>query len=159
MKKVMVLCLTTLIFSGAVGAAGMDSTMKAVLNSWVGQNINTVIDKWGYPSEEKTIAGRKLYYWRQDGTFYAPTETSGTVNTYGNTSYINALSYGGAQSVSCTRILEVDSEEVVKTGQWQGNNCPITKTLKYRSWVNPTTLQEEDDKLMRKVKFQKNDAN
>ena len=119
-------------------SAGVNKTMTTIIESWIGENINTVINQWGFPSEEKVIAGRKIYVWRDNKTIDMPSDTSGTINHYGNTSYYQGTTFGG-QSINayCNRILEVDKSEKVISGTWEGNNCPFALVLKYKTqWLN-----------------------
>ena len=70
-----------------------DTAMSRVMGSWQGENIDTVIKYWGYPNDEKNIAGHKLLYW------------------YHNQSpqYVQTSAYTGTVTQGyCTRILEVD---------------------------------------------------
>jgi hypothetical protein len=118
MKKIF-LILTLIIFCVPTSAfaIGVNKTMDCVMSSWMGESLDAVIGQWGYPADEKTIAGRKLYYWhRTMGGGY-----------YGNTGY---------GSLACTRILEVDESKTVVRGQWEGNNCPFAKCGAYRNWEN-----------------------
>jgi len=130
-------------------AFGIKKTMRAIMGSWVGKNIDSVIASWGYPDYEKTIAGRKLYYWNWEYTVGNPTYTNARAHTYGNTTNINAYTYGGGtRDISCNRILEVDESGRVTSWQWSGNNCPYTQAYLYKKWMNPKVLSE--------VAYQKN---
>jgi hypothetical protein len=97
--------------------------------------IDAVIAQWGYPDQEQTIAGHKLYRWYYTKSAVLPATTSGTVTQVGNTAFVNATtSGGGAISGSCTRTLEVDDHNIVIRWQWQGNNCPFAEGFEYANW-------------------------
>lgn len=83
--------------------------MQRIMSSWVGSDINQVIERWGFPNEEKVINGRKIYIWN-------------------NSSEISATKW------NCTRTLEVDQNNTVKSWEWQGNNCPYVEWGQYKSW-------------------------
>ena len=55
--------------------AFMEKTMNEIMDSWVGEDIDYVIDNWGYPTKEKTVNKRKLYY-LVDDTKYMRTNFS-----------------------------------------------------------------------------------
>ena len=56
MKKFIILFLIILLAQPMSFAFGTKKTMEKIMNSWQGENINSVIDVWGYPSSEKEIA-------------------------------------------------------------------------------------------------------
>lgn len=119
MKKILLTILIISMIPINAYAIGTKNTMEKLMDMLVGENINTVIDSWGYPTTEKTIAGRKLYYWNISNY-----SVSG--NQYGV--------YGGEQT--CNRILEVDNKNNVIKWQWEGNSCPATY-FTGKQWVNP----------------------
>lgn len=124
-------------------AFGIKKTMGAIMDSWVGEPVSTVIRRWGYPSYEKTMAGKTLYYWNWEYTVRNPTYTDAQAHTYGNTTNISAYTYGGGvRRVWCNRILEVDDSGRVASWQYSGNNCPYTKVRIYKQWMNPSVLSE-----------------
>lgn len=124
-------------------AFGSKKTMETIMDSWVGESINSVIKRWGYPTNEKTMAGKTLYYWDWEYTVKNPSYTNAQANTYGTSTNINAYTYGGGtRNVSCNRILEVDDSGRVVSWQWSGNNCPYTHAYLYKQWMNPTALSD-----------------
>lgn len=120
MKKYIAILLTIILIQPVTFAAGMKNTMGKVMDSWIGENIDKVIDSWGYPSSEKEIAGKKLYYWTKSSYVI-------TSNQYGV--------YGGEST--CNRILEVDKNNTVVRWQWEGNSCPSTYIFSGKKLVNP----------------------
>lgn len=105
------------------------------MSSWRGATLDEVITQWGYPTSQQNIAGRQLYYWSYDKSTFTPAVTTGTVNTVGNTTYLNTTTTGGGYSTwNCTRILETDKRNIVVGGQWSGNNCPFMEVLEYAHW-------------------------
>ena len=121
MKKIFVFILVAALVQPMSFAFGRKSTMDAVMNSWVGENINTVINHWGYPTKQRNIAGKQVYSWEK------------TVFTVGG-GFDGAPIYGG--TYSCNRILEVDDNYNVVKWSWNGNNCPIT-CFTAKKYVNP----------------------
>ncbi len=147
MKKIFAIFLFFLICSPAY--AGVKSFMEKCLDSWVGYSLDSLIAKWGYPNDEKEIAGKHLYIWQNSKTGYVPqtSTTYGNVNTnanyYGNSiygigNYNSTTTTYGCYSINyyCTRTIEVDSEGNIISWQWEGNNCPGTY-IRGKAWVNP----------------------
>jgi len=119
MKKYIVLLLSLLVLQNCTFAFGTKDTMNKIMNSWIGENINSVIAIWGYPTSEKTVAGRKLYTWSQGSTI-------------GENIWGTAL----VEQQTCNRILEVDESNNVKSWQWEGVSCPDLYCTG-KKWVNP----------------------
>jgi hypothetical protein len=87
------------------------------MDSLLGQPVNRLIEKIGFPSEEKVVAKRKIYVWQISSTHLSTnTQTSaysgmvGTKPVYGT-----ATTYGGttAMPVSCKLTVEVDSDDKI----------------------------------------------
>ena len=139
MKKIICLFLFLVSFQAVSFAFGIDSTMTTVMDSWKGYHIDKVIDRWGYPAEEKTIAGHKIYIWR--------TERTSTDGEYSTTkphtdkkgrTYYTTTTYGGETTLLTTeRILEVDDNNIVIKGKYSGNDLPFTFMGIAKEWLNP----------------------
>jgi len=134
----------------ALSSCSSTKTMNGIMSSWVGSNIDQVIDQWGFPNEEKSINGRKVFIWHHSKQYYLPqtSSTTGTVNPY--TGSFNATTYGGGgQTIFgyCDRTLEVDDKKVVKSWEWRGNNCPFAEWMEYKYWRNKnlTTIQDQSN--------------
>jgi hypothetical protein len=124
--------LTALIMTGCSGGMG---TMDGIMHSWDGAPLDAVIAQWGYPNQEQTIGGHKLYHWYYTKSASIPATTTGTVTAVGNTAFINATtSGGGIVQGACTRTMEVDERNTVIRWQWSGNNCPFAEAFEYSSW-------------------------
>ena len=139
MKKIFCLMLFMLSFQTASFGFGIDSTMTTVMNSWIGCHIDRVIDRWGYPEEEKTIAGHKLYIWRTERTSTTDeyTTTKPHTDKKGRT-YYTSTTYGGETTVLTTeRILEVNEDNIVVRGKYSGNDLPFTFMGVAKQWLNP----------------------
>lgn len=137
MKKLFTLPVFIAALTGC--ASGGFGTMDRVMSSWQGANVDQVIAQWGYPHEERKIAGRTLLVWHRNVqmTMPAVASSSGTVNKIGGTAYVNTTttySGGGTSSWACTRILEV-KENTVVSWQWEGNNCPFSDIGPYSNWA------------------------
>ena len=120
-------------------ASGGFGAMDRIMSSWVGASADEVMGQWGYPHEERSIAGRKLLVWHRNVqlTMPATATTTGTANRVGGTTFYSGtttVSGGGVSNWSCVRILEVDSSNKVVSGQWEGNNCPFMEAGAYSNW-------------------------
>lgn len=113
--------------------------MDSIMDSWKGVHLDKVIKQWGYPIEDRNIAGRTLYVWSetQQWSMPATVNTTGYGSTIGNQTYINTYSTvtgGGVSNWTCTRILEVNKSNIVIDWQWSGNNCPFLEEMQYKNW-------------------------
>jgi len=113
----------------ALTAACAIHRLEKGMDSLLGQHVNKLVDKLGFPSEEKVIAKRKIYVWQISSTHFSPnTQTStysgmvGTKPVYGT-----ATTYGGATAmpVSCKLTVEVDSDDriIYWTGEGSEFGC------------------------------------
>jgi hypothetical protein len=130
------LTTATVLTSCASGGFGV---MDKIMSSWVGAQADEVIRQWGYPHEERVIAGRKLLVWHRNVqlTMPASATTSGTINRVGSTAYYSGtttVSGGGVSNWSCIRTLEISNENKVVSWQWEGNNCPFMEAGPYSNW-------------------------
>lgn len=136
MRKALLGAALVAVLSGcASGGKFMDTAMS----SWVGSSIDEVTAAWGYPDEERTFNGRKLYVWHRNGSFLAPSTTTlnGQVNSFGQVSGTAMTWGGGTIPVFCTRTLEVDEAGKVVRWEWKGNNCPFAGAGPYKRWTKP----------------------
>ncbi len=126
-----------IILAGCSGGAGL---MDGIMKSWQGASVDQVISQWGYPNEERAVAGRKLLVWHRNIGAVMPkvANTFGTANVIGNTTYYSgttSYSGGGVISGNCVRTLEIDGNNRVVNWQWEGNNCPFLDIgPPYSSW-------------------------
>ena len=121
MKCGVVWLVIMLMLTGCTGR-----TMNRVITSWQGATLDEVVQAWGYPSGEKTIAGHHLYSWDE----YHGASASGGF-------WPGAQKWGGVSvhDEYCTRILEVGGDNRIIGGQWEGTDCPKL----FSSWEHPAT--------------------
>lgn len=100
------------VFFGAFllsGCSGKSTSMEEALNTWVGSDINRVIERFGPPSDEYQMSnGRIIYTWYYDGGVVANP-------TYG----------GGAEAYRyyCEVAFITDREGIIGGWRWEGNSC------------------------------------
>jgi len=114
----------TLVLMLAVPLAGCGSTqvMTDGMATWRGAGVEQVIGQWGYPDEDKTVAGHHLLVWHRNSSFYAPRYDNSTVWVNGRFVDVTATVWDRIPT-SCTRILEIDRANRVIAWEWKGNDC------------------------------------
>jgi len=118
MKKILLILSILPIF--LLSGCGTKTVMNSIMSSWEGYHIDKVINQWGYPDYEKTVAGHKLLVWEHNKSeFY----TGSTNALYKIKEY-------------CTRTFEVDDKNIVISWEWKGNNCPFAELMEYKNWRN-----------------------
>ena len=139
MKKVISILLVIILVKIGAFAFGVESTMNTIINSWLGCSIDSVIDRWGYPDEEKTIAGHKIFIWKTERvvTTSEYTTTKPHTDKKGRTYYTTSTSGGDTEVYTTERILEVDDKNIVIKGKYSGNDLPFTFMGKGKEWLNP----------------------
>ncbi len=140
MKKILNILLMLLITTVSAFAFEVDSTMATVMDSWKGCHIDKVIDRWGYPTEERNFAGHKLYVWRTERVVTSSeyTTTKPHTDKKGRTYYTTETHGGGTEIYTAERIVEVDENNIVVRGKWSGNDLPFTFVGVAKQWLNPT---------------------
>ena len=134
MKKFILISVLLIPLSAFAWTTFMDKCIQ----SWVGYPLDSVIKKWGYPEYEKNIAGKKLYVWE---TYDYDTEviegTGMTISSKDSRGNETSFTTGGQLKVEfCRKILEVDSNNLIVGGHYEGNDCPKFYVLG-KKFVNP----------------------
>ena len=116
--------ITVLLFSFSTlpSFAGMQTTMERLMESWVGENVKSVVNLWGTPTEIKTMNNSKIYYWNKSRDIIMP-----GFGIYGGM-------YGGTST--CNKSFEVDENDIIIKWSWSGNACPSTY-FSVKKLVNP----------------------
>lgn len=93
-----------------------------------GNSIDVAIDRLGYPSDERTIAGRHLFTWStsSSGVVFMPQTSYSTAtayNRFGTTTATGTTTSYAPMPVSygCQVILEVDGNNRITRYQYSGN--------------------------------------
>lgn len=138
MRKIILALAAAASLSGCALSGGF-GTMDGIMASWKGAHIDQVIQQWGYPHEERVIAGKRLYVWNKTRSFTMPAVSTGqaTGTVVGNSVYVSGSSTttgGGTSLFSCTRIVEVNAQGRVVGTQWDGDNCPFMEAGTYSTW-------------------------
>ncbi|MEZ5919208.1 MAG: hypothetical protein R3D66_04680 [Alphaproteobacteria bacterium] len=105
-------------------AADPFTVMHDHLKPTEGQHIDKAIALIGYPDEEKTIAGKKIYFWRNGGAVALPsTTTSNTRGVIGSTSYSGTTTSLGTSiaSISCEIKIVTENDIILKVEAYGDN--------------------------------------
>jgi len=121
-KKFLIICLVFISSSAFAWETYMDKCIK----SWIGYPLDNLIKQWGYPDEEKNIAGKKLYVW-VDYDYDTNTNSGGfKISSTDKKGRETVFSLGGDTAVEyCKKTIEVDNSNIITNGSWKGNNCPL----------------------------------
>ena len=134
MKKLLLFFLLFITTS----ANAWERYMDKCIASWIGYPLESVIKRWGYPDQEKVIAGKKLYIWE---TYDYDTNVSPaggfSVTSIDKKGRETIFSAGGETVIDyCRKTLEVNNNNIVINGEWKGNDCPQFYTFG-KKFVNP----------------------
>ena len=106
MRSVLKLMLALSLLGCAIATTGK---YEAILNSWQGNDVSALIQKWGPPSSTYEMPdGRKQYTWYFDGGVVA-------MPVYG----------GGAYAVQrgCKTTFTVNRTNIIESWRYEGNAC------------------------------------
>jgi len=114
-----------ILLSLLTNACATTANYEKILESWVGSNVNDLVNSWGYPTSTfKAPNGNTVYSYSSSGSYTMPTNSTTTYNAYGNTLYGNTTTTGGQTlNFSCQTYFEVNDGNVITTWKWKGNNC------------------------------------
>lgn len=131
MTRLYALAITFALAGCATSGGGL---MSEILSSWSGAATEEVFAQWGYPHEQREIAGRQLLVWRREVGFAMPGTANTTAYRVGNQVFAQTSVMPGVAGIaSCTRILEIKDNRVVG-GQAEGGNCPFMEIGPYADW-------------------------
>ena len=87
---------------------------EAILNTWMGSNVNNLISSWGPPSDEYTMPnGNKMYTWLWVGN----TLVTSNYNKFLKMTLTNAVTYW------CKTTFTVDNNDRITNWRYEGNAC------------------------------------
>jgi hypothetical protein len=111
--------LFTILF--IVGCA-TQAKYEAILNTWIGSNINNMMNSWGYPSGSfKSPNGNTVYVYGDSRTMTMPTQSRTTQDFLGN--YETTITGGETINLHCTTYIETDEHGMIVKWSFKGNHC------------------------------------
>ena len=133
----------------ALGGCATTANYEAILQSWIGQPVDSLVASWGPPQSSFQLnnGGQVLEFSDQrnmqmPGYSYTSPQTtyhSGTASAYGtggsatgtysgtSTTYVQQQTPGYNIALSCKTRITVDSNGIITNWAWQGNNCKAGK--------------------------------
>jgi len=140
MKKLLAVLL-------CLGLAGCATTAgyEAILNTWTGSNINSLISSWGYPASSFTAPdGNTVYVYQSGGQYTMPTQTTytGQVSPWGSYSASSITTGGQTLNFWCKTYFEVNQDKIIVTWRWEGNSCRAVAPK--QQTTNTTVLNETE---------------
>ena len=122
MKKIILIS----ILLTATCAYGWEAFMDRCIKSWIGYPLDAMIKQWGYPDEEKNVAGKKLFIWI-DYDYNNNRNSSGiSISSTDKKGNKTVFSVGGENIADfCKKTIETDENNIIINGSWKGNSCPL----------------------------------
>ena len=120
MRNIAILSLL-IFFSGCMSFDVLD----AELPKYKGRHIDDLVAKLGYPTAEQKIMGKTVYIWNTSSQFVTTTPTTSTSTGYVGSKSVNVTNttyQTNVSQVSCTIRIFVDENNIVRNGDYTGNN-------------------------------------
>ena len=116
MKQIIIsLILSLILFSCA-----NTSNLRKICYSWLGANINDLVDSWGYPDHEFEAPNGNTVYAYESGRsmttpMYIDSDGYGRSTVHGGHTFV----------LYCIRYFEVENDIIIKY-RLEGNDCKAT---------------------------------
>jgi hypothetical protein len=134
-----------LLISMLLVACATTANYEKVLNTWVGQHVDSLVSSWGPPRSSYQLSdgskvieyatSRNVQIGGYTTTVPQTTYNSGTVNAYGSGGYAYG-NYSGTSTtyvqkttpvqniaMQCITRFTLDAQGVIRKWSWQGNDC------------------------------------
>ena len=116
--------ITTIALAGcAVPEYPTEEKYKLICQSWVGANINSLVDSWGYPTREfRAPNGNSVYLYKRSKTHTTPVSTMTFQSRL--TGRPEVLTMGGdVVTRSCETFFETETNGTIVKYRIEGNDC------------------------------------
>jgi hypothetical protein len=115
----------------ALVACATTAKYESILQSWVGDDADNLVRKWGPPNSTYTLGGggRILSYSHGGSSSYTtPTQVQQSAGQFiGSTYYPGQTTVTGGQTYNinrwCNTTFEVNSSNRIVSWRWEGNAC------------------------------------
>ena len=131
MRKIKSFLLITVIcffFSSCAQMMGYTSeNYEKILDTWVGENISSLVNQWGYPNDQfVSPSGRKVYVYEQSRIIRIPTNqvTDVKIKENWDSSYtVTGKRKYNTVEYKCVTWIETNDVGDIVNWRWKGNNC------------------------------------
>ncbi len=132
LAKVVSACVLTIFVSSCATVANY----RAMVNSWKGRSVESLIDRWGYPNRTmKAPNGDEVYVYSSSDRVHFPTYSTGgytTVETEQSGKTVvrqtpTIYHGGGTYHYECTTWFEFNKNKIITRVLFRGNNCVATQ--------------------------------
>jgi hypothetical protein len=113
--------LLALALAGCTSFSVLDREMPKL----VGQPIDVAVQKLGFPNNEQTIMGQKVYTWNTSQSSFSVVPTTSVTTAYVGTVPVQATTTSFTtedSSLSCVLRLIVDDKGIIRRYTYTGNN-------------------------------------
>ena len=106
-----------------------DSSYSEICKSWIGHNINDLVDKWGYPTENfKAPNGNKVYVYYKSKTIRIPGQPEWRAPPIISSEMLRWALESPARPAreyhfNCKTFFETDRSGKIIKVRWEGNHC------------------------------------
>ena len=116
MKK-LIIAFFILLLMGCVSMTQVNQR----INDWENISLSDLINSWGVPTKQQVIAERTFYIWNNISNDNSPTVglSAGSFGGHGGIS-LGTVFGGNAEENFCSRVVEVDKEDNIKSIKWNG---------------------------------------
>jgi len=117
--QLLIAILSSILLTSCVSVKQADDRILAWNSA---ETLQEIIDAWGIPNKSKVIAEHKYYIWNARAESRSPTMgvSVGSFGGHGGIS-IGTILGGDAEQNICSRVVEVDADNNVKSVQWTGD--------------------------------------
>jgi hypothetical protein len=126
MKTIGLLLLLASVF---LVSCATQAKYQAALNTWIGHDVNELVDKWGYPAGSlKAPSGNTVYVYQRGESIPMPTTYQTTASVYGNRNFATGnattIAYGGGTlDFWCRTYFETNSSHKIIKWRYEGDDC------------------------------------
>lgn len=100
-------------------------TVVEVMHSQIGLSESEIINKWGFPTEERVDNGRELLIWTETEISYEGVPRLNVEKEItDNIEFEGVFLLGEGRQLTCSRIVELGAENTVVNASATGSNCP-----------------------------------
>lgn len=136
----LILGLVSLIGMLLLSGCATTKNYQQVMNEWQGAKAQDLVRVWGNPdSAVKLPNGNTTYMYYRQQQFTTPSSNAApTFGPFGTTRYSGGFAgmygagYGQTVSLYCRTLFEINSQGIIVSTQYHGNNCVAGKNSRWQ---------------------------